>query len=102
MQFVLYGPQPATMDTISVATIVADVRARFHNSIEVATNKLITHLLYHMILNPSTAALANTSDGLLLGWIRRITKPMPPEVETASPWWWSSLDARCGSRRLLV
>ncbi len=68
MQFVLYGPQPATMDAI-LATIVADVRARFHNKIEVATNKLISHLLYHIILNSLTAASANTSDGSPLRWI---------------------------------
>jgi hypothetical protein len=57
MQFVLYGPQPVIMDAIS-ATIVADMQAQFHNRIEVATNKLITRLLYHIILNPSTAASA--------------------------------------------
>jgi len=27
---------------------------------------------------------------------------MPSEGETASPWWWSSLDVRCGSRSLVV
>ena len=53
-----------------LATIVADVQARFHNRIEVATNKLITCLLYHIILlNPLTTASANTSDGSLLRWI---------------------------------
>ncbi len=71
MQLVLYGPHLATTDAIS-ATIVANVRARFHNRIEVATNKLITCLVYHIILNPLTAASANTSDGSLLRWIGRI------------------------------
>ena len=71
VQIVLYGLQPATIDAIS-ATIVAEVQARFHNTIVVATNKLITHLLYHIILNPSTAASANTSDGLPLRWIKQI------------------------------
>ena len=56
------------MDAI-LATIIANVRAQIHNRIEVATNKLITHLLYHIILNPSTAALANTLNGLPLCWI---------------------------------
>ena len=71
MQFLLYGPQPATTDAV-LATIVAEVRAQFHNRIEVATNKSITHLLYHIILKPSTAASANTLDGLPLRWIGRI------------------------------
>ncbi len=73
MQFTLYGLQPATTDAIS-ATIVANVRARFHNRIEVATNKLITRLLYHIILNPLTAASANILDGSPLRWIGRIHK----------------------------
>ena len=71
MQFVSYGLQPATMDAIS-ATIVADVRTRFHNRIEVASNKLITHLLYHIILNPLMVASANTLDRLPLRWIKQI------------------------------
>ena len=70
MQFVLYGLHLATTDAI-LATIVANVQARFHNRIEVVTNKLITHLLYHIILNPSTTASANTNtlDGSPLRWI---------------------------------
>ncbi len=68
MQSILYRLQLATMDAI-LATIVANLQARFHNGIEVATNKLITCLLYGIILNPSTAASANTLDGSPLRWI---------------------------------
>ena len=45
--------------------------SRFQYQIEVATNKLITHLMCYIFLNPSTAASANTSDRLTLRWIKR-------------------------------
>ena len=49
-----------------LATIVADVQAQFQYYIEVATNEQITRLFYNILLNPSMAASANTSDGLPL------------------------------------
>jgi len=58
------------MNAVS-ATIVANVRARFQKQIEVATNKLISHLMYYILLNHSTAVLANTLDGSNLRWIKR-------------------------------
>ena len=56
------------MNAVS-ATIVANVRARFQEQIEVATNKLIGRLIFYILLNPSTAASANTLDGSTLRWI---------------------------------
>ncbi len=44
VQSVSFGTQPATMNAI-FATIVANVRARFQEQIEVATNKLISRLI---------------------------------------------------------
>jgi hypothetical protein len=62
--------QPATMNAVW-ATIVANVRARLQQQIEVATNKLITCLMYYILLNHLTAASANTLDGSTLHWIER-------------------------------
>jgi hypothetical protein len=56
------------MNAVS-ATMVANMRAQFQYQIEVATNKLFTCLMYYILLNPSTAASANTSDGLTMRWI---------------------------------
>ncbi len=49
----------------------SNVRAQFWYQIEVATNKLSTRIMYYILLNPSTAASANTSDGSTLRWIER-------------------------------
>ena len=70
VQFVSFGMQPATMNAVW-ATIVANVRARLQQQIEVATNKLITCLMYYILLNPSMGASDNTSDGSTLHWIER-------------------------------
>ena len=60
--------------------------------------------MYYLLLNPSTAALANTSMGQPCVGSSGPTKPMPAEGAMASPWWWSSfdVDVRCGSRSLVV
>ena len=60
--------------------------------------------MYNNLLNPSTVASVNTSDGSSLCWIELTpTKPMPmDEGATASPWWWSLLDVRCGLCSLVV
>jgi hypothetical protein len=53
----------ATMNEVSAA-IVAGGRAQFRIDVEVGRNKLITFLLNKFLLNPSTAAFVEPSDGL--------------------------------------
>ena len=63
--------QPTTMDAI-LATAVDSGQAIVNINRVVGRNKLITHLINVIILNPLAAALANPSDGSPLRWIKRI------------------------------
>jgi hypothetical protein len=55
------------MDVI-VATIVDGWQAIVYIDIEAGINKLISHLLYNFLLNPSTVALSNPFQRGSRGW----------------------------------
>jgi hypothetical protein len=75
------------MDAI-LATIANGGRAIVDINREARRNKLISHFLYYLILNPLTATLAKPfRRGSCWGWSMFSIKTMPLERQTTPSWW---------------
>ncbi len=75
------------MDAI-LATIAEGKQAIVDINRDAGRNKLISHLFYHIILNPSMAASANPFCRGTQRWgICYSSKTMSLEEQTAPSWW---------------